>query len=65
MPSQIQRNLLRQSNAVLVAGSYFFELEVQLGYSLRNLIQFCNKKNTVFQLRWLLHPLPFHVFGKV
>jgi hypothetical protein len=37
---------------VLVAGSYYFELKVQLGNSLRNLLQICNKKYTFFQTRY-------------
>jgi hypothetical protein len=67
LTSQIlrKRNLLCQSNAPLAARSYFFELKMHLGNTLRNLLQSCNKKYTFFQTRWLLPLLPFHVLGKV
>jgi hypothetical protein len=38
---------------------------MHLEITLRNLLQSCNTKYTVYQTGWLLHPLPFHVLGKV
>jgi hypothetical protein len=65
LASQILKYLLRQSNALMVARPYFFELKGQVGNTLRKILQSCNKKYAVFQLRWLLLSLPFHVLGKV